>query len=129
MPYRLIYIGLGLVGLAAIALGVVFAVEGEEVVLPGPLESVSPEPGAQVPLQTSIDIDLEVGYEAQIFVDDWPVNDVTFVPATGVYRWIPSPASPTIQEWAPGEHTVRVVWSTYSGLPDPGSYEWSFRVG
>ena len=129
MPYRLIYIGLGLVGVAAIALGLVFSTDGEAADLPESLESVSPQPGDLVPPQTTLEIDLEVGYAATILVDGWPISDATFVKATGVYRWTPSPSSPTIQEWTPGEHTVSITWDTYTGLPNPGSYQWSFRVG
>ncbi len=129
MPYRLIYLGLGLIGVAAVILGVVLAPEGEVAELPGPLQSVSPLPGDLVPPQTVLEIDLEVGYSAEIWVDGWPVADASFVEATGVYRWSPSPASPTVQEWTPGEHTIRVVWNTYTGLPDTGEYAWTFRVG
>lgn len=129
MPYRLIYIGLGLVGLAAIALGLVFSTDGEAADLPESLESVSPQPGDLVPPQTTLEIDLEVGYAATILVDGWPISDATFVEATGVYRWTPSPSSPTIQEWTPGEHTVSITWDTDTGFPNPGSYQWSFRVG
>lgn len=129
MPYRLIYIGLGLVGLAALALGLVFSTDGEANVLPESLQSVSPEQGDLVPPQAALEIDLDVGYTATIVVDGWPISDATFVEATGVYRWAPSPSSPTIQEWTPGEHTVSITWDTYTGLPNPGSYEWSFRVG
>ena len=129
MPYRLIYIGLGLVGLAAIVFGIVFYVEGDSIELPTPVEAVSPEPGSLVPAQAAIEIDLEVGYVADIWVDGWPITDAQFVDATGVYRWSPSPSHPTITEWTPGEHSVRIVWNTYTGLPDTGSFEWSFRVG
>ena len=129
MPYRLIYIGLGLIAVAAVALGIAFSTEGAVTDLPGPLESVSPTPGDLVPPQTTLEIDLEVGYNAEIYVDGWPISDPTFVEGTGVYRWAPTPSSPTFQEWTPGEHTVLIVWDTYSGLPDPGSFEWSFRVG
>jgi hypothetical protein len=129
MPYRLIYTGLGLVLVAVVALGLVLSTEGEQIVLPEPLESVSPEPGDLVPPQTGLEIDLEVGYEATILVDGFPINEATFVEATGVYRWSPGPTSPVISEWSPGEHTIRVVWDTYTGLPDPGSFEWTFRVG
>lgn len=129
MPYRLIYIGLGLVGVAAIALGLVFSTDGEAADLPESLESVSPQPGDLVPPQTTLEIDLEVGYAATILVDGWPISDATFVKATGVYRWTPSPSSPTIQEWTPGEHTVSITWDTDTGFPNPGSYQWSFRVG
>jgi hypothetical protein len=129
MSYRLIYLGLGLVAVAAIAFGIAFATEGEEIALPGPIESVSPEPGTLVPPQASVEIDLEVGYDAEIYVDGWLVSDALFVEGTGVYRWAPGPANPTINEWTPGEHTIRVVYDTVNGLPDPGEFSWSFRVG
>lgn len=129
MPYRLIYAGLGLLAVAAVALGVLLSPSGETVDLPGPVEAISPQPGALVPPQAAIEIDFEVGYEAEIFVDGWPINDASFVEATGVYRWAPGPTHPTITEWSPGEHTVRVVYDTYTGLPDTGSFEWTFRVG
>lgn len=128
MPYRAIYIGLGLIGVAAIALGVLLSPEGEEVTLPGPIEAVSPEPGSRVPPQAVLEIDLEVGYEAEIVVDGWPIRDATFVAATGVYRWSPGPSHPNFTEWTPGEHTVHITWNTYTGLPDTGSFEWCFRV-
>ncbi|MGB8361697.1 MAG: hypothetical protein WCE80_09885 [Acidimicrobiia bacterium] len=129
MHYRLIYIGLGLIGLAALVLGIALAPEGETVELPAPIEAISPQPGDLVPLQTPVEIDLEVGYVAEITVDGWPVADASFVEATGVYTWAPSPTNPTFPEWAPGEHTVRIVWDTYTGLPDTGTFEWTFRVG
>lgn len=129
MSYRLIYLGLALVGIAAIALGVALSPEGEEIELPDPVEGISPQPGDLVPPQAAIEIDLEVGYEAQIVIDGWPITDASFVEATGVYTWSPNPNHPTINEWTPGEHTVRVTYNTYTGLPDIGSFEWSFRVG
>ena len=129
MPYRLIYAGLGLLAVAAVALGILLSPSGDTVDLPDPVESISPQPGALVPPQTAIEIDFEVGYEAQIVVDGWPITDATFVDATGVYSWAPSASHPTITEWSPGEHTVRVTYDTYSGLPDTGSFEWTFRVG
>lgn len=129
MPYRLIYTGLALVAVAAIALAIVLTPSGETADLPGPIESISPQPGALVPPQTAIEIDLEVGYQAEIVVDGWPITDATFVEATGVYRWAPSASHPTIDEWTPGEHTVHITWDTYTGLPDTGTFEWTFRVG
>ncbi len=128
MQYRLIYIGLGLIAVAAIIAGFVLSPDGESIVLPGPVESVSPAPGAQVPLQTIVEIDLEVGYVAEIWVDGWPVTNASFVEATGVYRWDPTSHDPGFGEWSAGEHTVRIVWNTYSGLPDTGTFEWTFRT-
>jgi len=129
MPYRLVYLGLGLLAIAAIAFGIAFNRSGDELVLPDQIEAISPRPGDLVPPQTSVEVDLPVGYRADIFVDGWQVEDAVFVEGTGVYRWTPSPESPTITEWSAGEHTVRVVWDKISGLPDPGEFEWSFRVG
>ncbi len=129
MSYRLIYLGLGLVAVAAITVGILLSTEGEEVVLPGPIEAVSPAPGDLAPLQAFIEIDLEHGYTADIFVDDWLMEDATFVEGTGVYRWAPSPTNPSITEWTAGEHTVLVVYDTVNGLPDPGEFSWSFRIG
>ena len=129
MSYRLIYLGLGLVAVAAIAFGIVLSTEGEEIVLPGPIEAVSPGPGDLVPPQTAIEVDLEPGYEADIYVDGWLVEDATFVEGTGVYRWAPSPSNPTITEWSPGQHNVEVRYDTINGLPEPGEFSWSFRIG
>ncbi len=129
MPYRLIYLGLGLVAVAAIAFAFAFSKSGDELLLPDQIEAISPQPGDLVPPQAGVEVDLPVGYSADIYIDGWMVLDAIFVEGTGVYRWAPSAANPTITEWSPGEHTVRVVWDTVSGLPDPGEFEWSFRVG
>lgn len=128
MPYRLIYIGLALIAVATIALGIVFSREGEPVVLPGPVESVSPRPGDMVLPQAILEVDMEVGYALEIRVNGWPITDATFVEATGVYRWAPSPTHPAIQAWPPGEQVIEIFWDTTIGLPDPGSFTWTFRV-
>lgn len=125
----MIYIGLGLVAVAAIAFGIVFYTSGESVDPPLPIEAIHPQPGDLVPQQTTLEVDLEVGYRAEIVVDGWQIDDATFVEGTGVYRWSPSPSNPTINEWTPGSHTVQVSWDTIDGLADPGTYEWTFRVG
>lgn len=129
MSYRLIYLGLALVAIAAIAFGLALGGGGDELTLPDQIEAISPQPGDLVPPQAGIMIDLPVGYVADIYVDGWLVLDAVHVEGTGVYRWSPSASNPTITEWAPGEHTIRVVWDTVRGIPDPGEFEWSFRVG
>lgn len=128
VPYRLIYIGLGLLVIAAVALGAALARDGQTIELPGPIESVSPAPGARVIRQAVVEVDLEVGYEATVFINGSPVPDATFVEGTGVYSWSPSPGSPIMNEWTPGEHTVRVEWRRITGTPDFGEFEWTFRV-
>lgn len=128
MPYRMIYLGLGLLAVAVVTLGFVFAREGEPIDLPGPIEAVSPAPGDRVIRQAVVSVDLEVGYEAQIYVDGMPVPDADFVAATGVYQWGPHPNSAVMTEWTPGEHTIRVEWLRVSGSPEGGSFDWTFRV-
>lgn len=128
MRYRFIYIALGLLAVAAIVLGVVFTREGEPVVLPGPVEAVSPTPNSRVIRQAAVEVDLAVGYRATIYVDGTPLPDPHFVEATGVYTWNPAPDSPVMTEWLPGEHTVRVEYERITGTPDVGSFEWNFRV-
>jgi hypothetical protein len=130
MSYRMIYLGLGALLVAIVALGIAFAPEGDVTELPPPLEAVLPVPSNSVIRQTSIEVDLEVGHEATIFVDGFalPANEVTFVEATGVYRWAPSVTSTVMTEWTPGEHVVRVEWVRVVGAPLTGSFEWVFRV-
>ena len=111
VPYRYIYIGLGFLLVAAVSFGLAFGGNGDPVVLPGPIESVSPAPGDVVPVQ------------------GWLMQCGQVFNARCVHRWAPSSSNPTINEWSPGEHTIRVVYDTVNGLPDPGEFEWTFRVG
>lgn len=128
MPYRLVYVGLGLLALAVTILGVTLTREGSPVELPPPIEAVSPEPGTTAIQQATLEVDLEVGYRAAIFIDGTPIPDTTVVDATGVHSWAPHPNSAVLTEWTPGEHTIRVEWDRVSGTPDVGSFEWTFRV-
>lgn len=129
MSYRFVYIGLGLLALAIVALAAVFAQEGDAVEVPAPLEAIAPEPGSRVIAQAVVEVDLEVGHVATIYIDGLPIPDPAFVEATGVYTWAPHPGSPVLNEWTPGEHTVRVEWRRIVGTPAVGEFEWAFRVG
>lgn len=129
MPYRFIYLGLGLLAVAAIAFGFALNNGGDPVEYPPAVEGVYPAPGDLVPVQTTVEVDLEVGYKAAIYVDGWLVEDTNYVEGTGVYRWTPTRSNPTISEWVPGEHKIRIVYDTLTGLPDVGEFEWSFRIG
>lgn len=130
MSYRLIYTGLGLLVVAIIALGVALAPTGTPRTLPGPIEDVFPRPNDAVIRQTEISVDLEVGYEATLTVDGFPVppSEVVFVPSTGVLRWAPSPTGVYLTEWDPGTHSVTVAWNRIVDLPDVGEFTWEFRV-
>jgi hypothetical protein len=128
VAYRLVYVGLALLAVAAIAVGAAINRDGDPVELPEPLEAIFPTPGDSVIRQASVEVDLAVGYEATIYIDGVPVPNPSYEPATGVYRWAPSPASPVMTEWTPGSHTVRVEWIRVAGTPAVGHFEWSFRV-
>lgn len=128
--YRLIYTGLILAFIAVVALGLAFgSPPARDVGLPEPLEAVSPVPGETVIRQSRVEVDLPAGYQVEIFVDGVRVPDqeIVHVEATGVFSWEPGPGK-LFPRWTPGEHTVRVTWDTASGVPDPGEFEWSFRV-
>jgi hypothetical protein len=130
MTYRLIYVGLGLLALAAVVLGAAFGSGSDPIELPSPIERLIPQPGDAVLPQAVLEIDLEAGYLAQIVVDGHPIpeSEVIFVESTGVHRWQPSPGGLVFSEWTPGIHTVVITWDSLAGLPDPGQFEWSFRV-
>jgi hypothetical protein len=130
MKYRFIYVGLGLVVLAAVLLALAFGGGGEATPLPEPIESLVPSPNDSALTQAIIEVDLETGYRAQLFVDGFPIpeNEVDFTEATGVHRWQPTASGLIMQSWTPGIHEVRIVWDSLSGLPSPGEFEWSFRI-
>lgn len=100
------------------------------------VESVTPGPGDLVPRQSVIEVDLESGYGGELWIlmnpsaGTWqriPEGEVTFIEGTGVYTWTPGEGK-VIDEWDSGEHTLKVIWNTLTGLPDVGEYEWSFRT-
>lgn len=130
IPYRIIYLGLGLIVLAAVALAVVFGGGGEPVELPQPVESLGPGPGDSALAQAILEVDLQAGLLAQIFIDGFPVppTEVMFIEATGMHRWQPAPNSLVFARWSPGAHEVRIVWDSLAGLPQPGEYSWTFRT-
>ncbi len=120
MRYRVIYIGLGGLAIAIAALGFVFASEGGVTELPPPIEEVFPLPNNSVIRQTTIEVDLEIGHEAIIYVDGFaiPENELAYSDATGVYRWSPGPTSLIMSAWEPGDHTA----SASSGCVSPAHH-------
>lgn len=127
--YLFIFLSLGLAAISVVTLAFLFgSPEGSQEPLPAVIEEISPLPGSQVPMQTPIEVDMPVGYRAEIFVDGFrvPDSEVRFVEGTGVHSWAPTRSSTIV--WGPGPHTVSVRWRKLSGLPDEGSYGWRFRV-
>jgi len=126
------FIILLLTGLLALVItwGISFSQDNsEELVLPNSLENIYPLPYDQVPQQSSLEIDLPVGYQLTLIVDNYiiPQSEIQYVEATGVYIWRPGPGK-TFETWNPGKHTVRISWDTSTGLPDFGEYDWEFTT-
>lgn len=128
--YRLIYLGLGLLTVATLSLCYVFGTGGDPLILPPPLEAVSPDPYDAVPMQSGLEVDLEIGYAARIYVNGYPIpeSELSFAEGVGIYRWRPSTRSLLMDRWEVGEHTIRVEWEKTYGLPDVGEFTWTFRV-
>lgn len=129
MRYRLVFIGLAAAFLAIIAAAVALSPGGDAPGLPPPLRAVSPVPGGADILQAVVRVEIETGYDVQFWIDGFRVPDGEVRSAEGIgrYEWSPD-TSTTRDPWTPGNHTVRVVWDTRTGLPDPGEYTWSFRI-
>ena len=128
--YRLIILSLTGLLIFTIYLGMSFYQQNNEsFVLPTPLENIYPLPNDQVPQQISLEVDLPVGYELTLIVDNYiiPENEIQYVEATGVYIWKPR-INATFEQWSPGSHLIRISWDTISGLPDYGEYEWTFTT-
>ena len=109
------FIILLLTGLLALVItwGVTFSQDNnEELVLPNSLENIYPLPYDQVPQQASLEIDLPVGYQLTLIVDNYiiPQSEIQYVEATGVYIWRPGP-NKTFETWNPGKHTCLLYTS------------------
>jgi len=128
--HRKIYLTLSVALAAILTTAVILAPSGDETTVPVPLESIFPAPGDSVVRQTIIEVDLPVGYSIDLYVDGmWvPADEIGVTPSTGRFVWQPSPGG-SMEIWETGEHTVRVTWDrTAGGRPDPGEYQWVFRV-
>lgn len=127
--YRIVLTLLGVLFAAVVIGAVILAPSGDAPRLPAAVESFSPGDGDIVLRQTRIELDLAVGYDIDLVVDGVPIPDseLKVVPETGRFEWAPGPGK-TFEEWAPGFHAIEVTWDRSSGLPDPGSLRWSFRV-
>ena len=84
IPYRLLYVALGLVVVATVALAVAFGGGGAPVEMPAVIELLSPGPGESALSQAALEVDLEAGFAAQIFIDGFPIpaSEVAFIDAT-----------------------------------------------
>lgn len=80
-----------------------------------------------MPQQSSIIVDVPVGYEIVLIVDNYiiPSNEILFQDAIGLATWRPGP-NKSFETWLAGKHTVVVQWSKTTGLPDVGEFSWIF---
>ncbi|MDA2969966.1 MAG: hypothetical protein O3A48_04010 [Actinomycetota bacterium] len=126
--YILIILSLTILLTFTIYIGISFFQENnKEFSLPSPLENIYPLPNDQVPQQVSLEVDLPVGYELVLVIDNYiiPSSEIQFIEATGVYIWKPG-SNKSFESWQPGKHIIKITWNTIVGLPDFGEYEWEF---
>ena len=127
--YRLVYVSLGLAAMVVVGLAIMFAPSGSQADLPDPVERIFPLPNDAVIRQTTLEVDMAAGYQMVLFVDGIRISPVEIGIQTGtnLHTWQPAPGR-FLETWAPGTHTIRIEWERTGGLPEPGSYAWSFRV-
>lgn len=127
--YRVILTLLG-VALAAVVVGAALLTpNGTAPDLPDGVDSYAPLDGATVLRQTGVVVDLSPGYAIALTIDATAIPDaeIATIPETGRFSWVPGQGK-TFEEWSPGFHVVEVTWDRATGLPDPGSLRWRFRV-
>jgi hypothetical protein len=156
--WKLLVASLGVaVGIVLVVIGFRSSVSGrEQQRLPDAIESIDPISGAtQVPQQTRVFVDLQVGYEAELNIDgiDLDVIDLDEVgklpdPAAGdqqgdqitlppgavfergnvTLTFVPGEGQP-VEAFATGQHTATVTyWKTSEGRGKALRYVWSFYV-
>jgi hypothetical protein len=116
--------------LAAVVVGaVVLTPSGRAPDLPDVLDSYAPVDGSTVLRQTRIVVDLAPGYDLDLRVDGTaiPDSELDVIEETGRFSWEPGPGK-TFEQWTPGFHAIEATWDRVTGLPDPGSLRWRFRV-
>lgn len=136
--------------LVAIGAAIDLAVTGAEgQLLPATIERIEPVRGArQVPAQTRVVVDLDVGYEGVLVIDGLELETVNVeevqsvtpgqqvsLPPTTIYEpgnatltFVPSENAP-ITKFSQGQHVVRVVyWKILEGRNAARSFAWTFEV-
>lgn len=139
------------IGLVLIGFGLLTGVTGDEVTnLPPEIEQIAPVPDAvQVPQQTQVTVDLESGFFGRLVIDGVALETVTlgegsievepgqqvdlgpgviYEPGNATLTFTPTEDGP-IDTFAPGEHTVEVVyWDLELGEARAEDYDWTFVV-
>ena len=127
--YRILFMVLGLALALVVVFAVVWAPGGREFELPEAVESIAPGNGDTVLRQIDLVIDMQVGYDIELFVDGRliPPSEISHTEATGRYVWAPGPGQ-TFEEWSLGTHSVGITYERLSGRVDVGNLSWVFRV-
>jgi len=127
--YRIVLALLGVAFVAIVIGTVLFLPEGTPTHLPGPVSDYSPTDGDLVLRGARIQIVTDPAYRAWFVVDGVtiPDDETITMEGTGIVIFQPGPGK-IIEEWTPGIHVVEAHWDRRSGLPDPGTMTWSFRV-
>jgi hypothetical protein len=152
LDWKMLLASLGIAaGLVLVAVGVSASVTGrEEQKLPDAIEEITPIRGAtQAPQQTTVFVDLQEGYMAELVIDDVlletvsladlgvlgePGQQVTlppkaiFEPGNFTISYTPVEDGP-IEKFSPGQHTATVrYWRAVEGPTKARSYTWTFYV-
>lgn len=134
-PGRFAIVAGGLTLVALLFAGAIVTADTKDVKssLPGQVQSVSPKPGAIVPPQAQISVDLRDDLTADLEVCGptggclpIPADQVAFIPALGQLTFRPSEGM-EIEAFEPGRNTVKV---SYRSQADPGqdngTFSWVF---
>jgi hypothetical protein len=137
-PGRFAIIALGLLAVALLFAGAISSADTKDrrTLLPTQIQSVSPKPGAIVPPQEQITVDLRDDLTADLELcgptqqsgacTTIPADQVEFVPGLGQLTFRPGPGK-EIEAYEPGPNRVNV---TYRSQADPakdnGAYSWTF---
>ena len=115
----------GVVFAATIVGVVVFLPPSREAPLPPFIERVSPIGTIPVGDTRPVQVDIETGYDIELFVDQLRIPSGELEATPDGYQWTPAEGRRR-SSWNAGLHTVAVRWDGPAGA---GEYRWSFEAG
>ena len=136
-PGRFAIIAGGLTLVALLFAGAIVSADTEDrrTTLPSQVQSVSPKPGAIVPPQEQITVDLRDDLTADLSLcgptqggacTPLPADQVDFIPALGQLTFRPGPGR-EIEAYSPGQNRVTVLYRSQADpAKDTGNYSWTF---
>jgi len=137
-PGRFAIVAGGLTLVALLFAGAIVTADTKDrrTTLPAQVQSVSPKPGAIVPPQEQISVDLRDDLTADLELcgpaqsagacTALPADQVDFIPALGQLSYRPGPGK-EIEAYEPGQNRVNVAYRSQTDpARDNGSYTWVF---